>query len=150
MSRLMLVAAAGRLIAAGPAPTPDAIVGPVLQACAAAAHADAGALARLYAEDAELISAAGSASGRGEITDLYKGAFAGGMNETALSTKLESVRTVAPGAIFTRGSWIIAPTAASGEAAYCGRFFAVLKQVKAIWRIDTFNEVQLACDDATK
>lgn len=147
MQRLLPVVAA--TILAGAAPAPSSASGPhaLLESYARAwRQADGEALAALYTPDAELVSAAGDAHGRAEIAALYKAAFAAGMAGTILTTKLAAVRTIAPDTAYARGSWTIAAPNATRIAPYCGRFFAVLKRRDRGYRIDSFSEVQLACE----
>lgn len=146
MARLLAVLLAIPLFAAAPSADATADAQTVLAAYRAAwARADASALARLYSDDAELVSAAATADGRVQIEQLYAAAFAGGMAGTVLTTRLDGVRSVAPNVSFSRGSWRIAAPAAAGAAPYCGRFFALLRRDRD-WRIVSFSEVQLACD----
>lgn len=115
---------------------------------AAWSRADAAGLAALYTADGELVSPAGTAAGRVAIARLYGGGFANGMAATLLTARLEGVRTVAPGVVFGRGGWRLVPRD-GGAVVYCGRYFAVLRRDKRVWRIASFDEVELACDAVT-
>lgn len=145
MRRLLIGFAALFLIAAAPSPGDSEARQVLANYEAAWVRTDGVALARLYSNDAELVSLAATANGRTEIEQLYTSAFAAGMAGTRLTTELKRTTRIVPGVTYAHGSWAINPGPGSAASAFCGRFFAVLRRNGGTWRIASFSEVPVAC-----
>ncbi len=148
MKALFAALLAAPLLAAAPVPPLEIDANALLAAYAKSwALADAAGLAGLYEPDADLMSVAGPAHGRNEISQLYAAAFAS-MPGSRLTPRIEALRPIAPQLAVARGVWTIAASAVGGgqPTRACGRFTGVLRRAAGGWRIVVFDEVPLACD----
>ncbi len=106
-------------------------------------RSDAATLSKFFTRDAEMVDPSGTAEGTAEIASHFGTAFAHGMANSTLETRVERVVPVRRDVLYGRGLWRI--TLASGGTPICGRFVAVLRRDAGQLRIADYNEFVVSC-----